>query len=244
LRSKIEELEILRLKYYSIVEKKMLDDLRAGRPVDPKFLDFSGMKERYLEALEAYGSRGLTPHELYKARLSWLLRPLEKMGDVRVKTISTFLQRLCLDGLARREREGHTYRYFITDSGKKRLNYYRDRRERKKSEIDEQKSWDESLFAMILSNMRTIEDIKDTDLRIEKLGPSFNPSFSKTYSLLSEWIQYLLDCILFLQISIFIGDKRLTELAINESSKCLDELQKTKNTIFAVLVAHSLSTTS
>ena len=42
----------------------------------------------------------------------------------RVKTVSMFLNRLCRSGLAKRKAEGRTYRYFITVSGRKRLNYY------------------------------------------------------------------------------------------------------------------------
>lgn len=127
LRTKIEELENLRLEYYLILERKILEGLRAGRTVDSRLLDFSGMKERYLEALDVYGSFGLTPCELYEKRSVWLCRTGEKMGTSRIKTISMFLRRLHLNGLARRQKEGRTYRYFISMSGRRRLSYYRNR---------------------------------------------------------------------------------------------------------------------
>jgi len=82
-----------------------------------------GMKGRYLEALNIYDS-GLTPRELYEKRRTWLWRPGEKM-PTRIKTVSMLLRRLQLSGLARREKEGHTYRYFLTASGRRRLDYYK-----------------------------------------------------------------------------------------------------------------------
>ena len=113
---RIEHLENLRLEYYS----EILEDLRVGRIVNIRFM---GMKGRYLEALNIYDS-GLTPRELYEKRRTWLWRPGEKM-PARIKTVSMLLRRLQLSGLARREKEGHTYRYFLTTSGRRRLDYYK-----------------------------------------------------------------------------------------------------------------------
>ena len=149
LRKKIEEIENLRLDKYLIIERKMLEAVRAGRPVDPRFIDLSGMKERYLEALAVYSSLGLTPRELYEKRVEWLWRPGEKMSK-RIKTISMFLRRLRLDGLARRKREDRTFRYFITLSGRRRLSYYRNQ----KRQVSDEPSWDQLFFEAFLKTIK------------------------------------------------------------------------------------------
>ena len=128
-RIKVEKLETLRLELFLEQEKKILEALKADRPVDPRFIDSSGMKQRYLEALEAYKGLGITPSELYKNWSAWLWRPSDDKIVVRQKTISMSLRRLRLAGLARRESEDHTYRYFRTKNGSERLNYYKKRNE-------------------------------------------------------------------------------------------------------------------
>jgi len=123
-RSKIQELEELRLEYNKILTERILKALRQGVPMEATLKSFPKMKERYLEALRVYGSFGLAPQELHEKRMTWLYCPKEKTALFRVKTVSMFLNRLCRSGLAERRREGRTYRYFITLSGRKRLNYY------------------------------------------------------------------------------------------------------------------------
>lgn len=136
-RRHVEKLESLRLEIFLIQETKILEALKVGRSVDPELIDSSPMKQRYLEALEVYNSLGLTPSELYKNWRIWLWRPGDDKIVVRQKTISMSLRRLRLAGLARREREGHAYRYFITMNGRERLNYYKKRsEEEKKSKIN------------------------------------------------------------------------------------------------------------
>lgn len=67
LRSKaVGKVENLRLERYLVVERGMLEALRDGRQLNVRFIGFSGMKERCLEALEAYGSFRLTPFELHQ----------------------------------------------------------------------------------------------------------------------------------------------------------------------------------
>jgi hypothetical protein len=74
------------------------------------------MKERYLEVLYVYGHLGLTLRELYEKRFNWLWHPsdvLRKnrcvMTTYRIKTISTFLNRLKREGLTcRKKRVEHT----------------------------------------------------------------------------------------------------------------------------------------
>ena len=129
LRRKIEELEALRLEHLSIVTKNVVEARRKGIPYE---VDFPEMKERYLAALTAYNDFGLTPLELYKKRREWLWCPDERKCPDRMETISMFLRRLKQAGLARREREGHMFRYFITENGSTRLNYYRNRRNTQK----------------------------------------------------------------------------------------------------------------
>lgn len=121
LRRKIEELEALRLEHLLIVTKNVVEARRKGVPYE---VDFPEMKERYLTALTAYKRFGLTPSELYNKRRVWLWCPGEGMCPDRMETISMFLRRLWKASLARRERNGHTFRYFITESGSRRLNYY------------------------------------------------------------------------------------------------------------------------
>jgi hypothetical protein len=86
-------------------------------------------------ALFTYGQLGLLSRELYQKRRIWLCRPGE--GDVprRAKTVSMFLNRLSRAGLVSRKREGHTYRYFITMNGRKRLGYYQTLSKRKKDAL-------------------------------------------------------------------------------------------------------------
>jgi DNA-binding MarR family transcriptional regulator len=122
-RSKIQELEDLRLDYNKILTVKITKALKQGVPIEDTLKSFHKMKGRYLEALCAYGSFGLAPQELHKKRSIWLYCPNEET-TVRVKTVSMFLNRLGRSGLAERKVEGRTYRYFITASGRKRLNYY------------------------------------------------------------------------------------------------------------------------
>ena len=123
-RSKIQELEGLRLEYNTILTKKTSEALKKGTPLEMLLKSFPRMKQRYLEALAVYGSFGLTPQELHESRKIWLASPYEATLLWRVKTVSMFLNRLCRSGLAERKTEGRTYRYFITLSGRKRLNYY------------------------------------------------------------------------------------------------------------------------
>lgn len=114
-RDKILELEDLRIEWYNKLQNNKTQDIR----------DLSRMKELYLKALYAYSlglaPHGLTPLELYekKRRKAWL-----QCGSIRLKTISMSLLRLKRAGLAERIREGHMYRYFITQNGKNRLRYY------------------------------------------------------------------------------------------------------------------------
>lgn len=127
LRMKIQELEILRLENYTIIQKKITNALRAGRRLDPRVFGSTGMKQRYLTALVAYGRLGLTPAELFEShrRTVWLMHPCDKGSSPKsVKTVAMFLLRLKRDGLARREEEENTFRYYITDSGRRRLRYY------------------------------------------------------------------------------------------------------------------------
>jgi hypothetical protein len=122
-RSKIQELEELRLEYNTILEKRIFEAFNKGTLVETLLKSFPKTKERYLKALAAYGSFGLTPQELHEKRMIWLYCPSEGITP-KVKTISMFLNRLCRGGLAERKAEGRTYRYFITLSGRKRFNYY------------------------------------------------------------------------------------------------------------------------
>lgn len=123
-RIRIQELEMLRLDRNTILTKRISEALRKGTPIETLLKSFPKMKQRYLEALGAYGSFGLTPQELHEKRMIWLYYPEEYTMLFRVKTVSMFLNRLCRSGLAERKAEGRTYRYFITSSGRKRLNYY------------------------------------------------------------------------------------------------------------------------
>jgi hypothetical protein len=123
-RRRIQELEGLRLEYNTILTKKTSEALKKGTPIETLLKSSQKMKQKYLQALAAYGSFGLTPQELHKKRMIWLYYPNEGTVLFRVKTVSMFLNRLCRSGLAERKAEGRTYRYFITVSGRKRLNYY------------------------------------------------------------------------------------------------------------------------
>ncbi len=130
-KKRIGELECFRLEYFLIIERKMAEALKSGKPPESVFVDFSGIKERYLEALGVYGSLGLTSRELYGTRKVWLERPGEKYVFGRVKTVSMFLNRLRRADLVDRKREGREYRYFITINGRKRLHYYENLSKRK-----------------------------------------------------------------------------------------------------------------
>ena len=122
-RRKIQEIEDLRLDTQKSLEVKITKALNQGAPIEDTLKSFLKMKGRYLKALEVYGRFRLAPQELHEKRRSWLYCPLEETTD-RVKTVSMFLNRLRRSGLAERKAEGRTYRYFITSSGRKRLNYY------------------------------------------------------------------------------------------------------------------------
>jgi hypothetical protein len=122
-RRKIQELEDLRLEHNIILTKGISEALKRGTPTENLLRSFPKMKQRYLEALAAYGRFGLTPQEFYEKRMIWLYSPNEDT-TVRVKTISMFLNRLSRGSLAERKVEGRTYRYFITLGGHSRLNYY------------------------------------------------------------------------------------------------------------------------
>jgi hypothetical protein len=123
-RRRIQELEDLRLDNNIILIKKKCEALNKGISLETLSKSFPRMKQRYLEALNVYGSFGLTPQELHENRRFWLSSPYEVTVFWRVKTVSMFLNRLCRGGLAERKSEGRTYRYFITLNGRKRLNYY------------------------------------------------------------------------------------------------------------------------
>ncbi len=123
-RSKIQELERLVLEYNMILTKRISVEVKNGASMETLLESFPKMKERYLKALVAYGSFGLTSQELYEKRMIWLYCPKENTALFRVKTVSMFLNRLYRGGLAERKAEGRTYRYFITLSGRNRLNYY------------------------------------------------------------------------------------------------------------------------
>ena len=132
-KKKIEQLEDCRINYYLVNVKKIGEALNSGRSSESVFVDFSRMKERYLEAICTYGQLGLLSRELYEKRGIWLWRPGE--GDVpsaRLKTVSMYLNRLSRAGLVYRKREGREYRYFITMNGRKRLYYYQNLSMRKK----------------------------------------------------------------------------------------------------------------
>jgi len=111
------------LEYNTVLTKRISEALKKGTSIETLLESFPKMKERYLTALAAYGSFGLTPQELHKKRMIWLYCPSENI-TFRVKTISMFLNRLYRGGLVERRAEGRTYRYFITLSGRNRLNYY------------------------------------------------------------------------------------------------------------------------
>ena len=160
LRKKIEELEALRLEHLLIVTKNMVETRRKGIPYE---VDFPEMKERYLTALTAYKRFGLTPLELYNKRREWLWCPDGRKCPDRMETISMFLRRLCKASLARREREGHMFRYFITESGSRRLNYYTNR-QRTQEEIRQAKKRSNEVYtSLMLHNLlrgREREQIK------------------------------------------------------------------------------------
>jgi hypothetical protein len=124
-RKRIRNLELARLEQHNLKGRKMLEAYKSGRS-EKQFLDHSGMKRRYLEALAAYRNFGLTPSELCdKTRyLTWLCSPGEEPPHPRLKTISMFLRRLANAGLVSREKDGREYRYFLAISGVKRLSYY------------------------------------------------------------------------------------------------------------------------
>jgi len=157
---KIEELEALRLEHLLIVTKNVVEARRKGVPYE---VDFPEMKERYLTALYIYDRFGLTSSELYNRRREWLWCPGEGMRPNRMETISMFLHRLSQAGLVRRERNGHMFRYFITESGSRRLNYYINRRRTRKEIRQAQKRSNEAFTSLILYNLlrdREREQIK------------------------------------------------------------------------------------
>jgi hypothetical protein len=61
LRKKIEELEDFQQDCYLVLERKILNALKSGKSSESVFVDFSVMKERYLEALRMYRRLDLTP---------------------------------------------------------------------------------------------------------------------------------------------------------------------------------------
>ena len=147
---KIQELEALRWQHLSILTKDVAEARRKGIPYE---VDFPEMKERYLGALTAYNDFGLTPLELYRKRREWLWGPDEWKRPHRMETISMFLRRLKQAGLARREKEGHMFRYFITESGSARLNYYINRRKTQKEIQQAQKRFNEACNILMLDKM-------------------------------------------------------------------------------------------
>ena len=120
---KISALENRLLEALLKAHRELLEAMKSGGSVD-RLCSYWSKKERYLEALVTYGSFGLTSEELFKKRAIWLVRPNEPDVTKRVKTVSMFLRRLQLGGLASRVREGYAYRYFISKNGIKRLEYY------------------------------------------------------------------------------------------------------------------------
>ena len=123
-RSRIQELEELRLQNNIKLAKEISEALNKSISLETPSKSFPRLKQRYLEALNVYGIIGLTPQELHEKRIIWLYSPDVVTLLWRVKTVSMFLNRLSRSGLAERKAEGRTYRYFITLSGRKRLNYY------------------------------------------------------------------------------------------------------------------------
>ena len=123
-RIKIQEFEDHRLQNSIKLVKEISEALNKGISLETLSKSFPRMKQRYLEALAVYGSFGLTPQELHENRRIWLASPYEVTVLWRVKTVSMSLNRLCRGGLAKRNAEGRTFRYFITLNGRNRLNYY------------------------------------------------------------------------------------------------------------------------
>ncbi|TET28790.1 MAG: hypothetical protein E3J73_00325 [Candidatus Bathyarchaeum sp.] len=163
-RKKIEELEALRLEHLLIVTKNVVEARRKGVPYE---VDFPEMKERYLTALYVYDRFGLTPLELYQKRREWLWAPDEWKRPHRMETISMFLRRLKEAGLARREREGHMFRYFITESGARRLNYYANRRRTQKEIRQAQKRSNEAYTSLMLYNLLRDREREQIKMAIE-----------------------------------------------------------------------------
>jgi len=164
LRRKIEELEALRLEYLLTVTKNMVEARRKGIPYE---VDHPPMKERYLTALYVYDRFGLTSSELYKKRTEWLYSPGEGMRPDRMETISMFLRRLSQAGLARRERNGHMFWYFITESGSARLNYYINRRKTQKEIQQTQKRSNEAYTSLMLYNLLRDREREQIKMAIE-----------------------------------------------------------------------------
>ena len=127
-RFKLELREIHRVALNFAIARDILESAKSGESVELKLAVLAGKKERYLEALSMYDSLGLTSVELFKKRDAWLSHPRESEVS-RAKTVSIFLQRLKRAGLVRRVREGHSWRYFISKDGVKRLKYYEDKRQ-------------------------------------------------------------------------------------------------------------------
>ena len=75
--------------------------------------------------IKVYGDIGLTPLELFEKSHLYLERQGEGMVSHNFKAISMFLLRLKRHGLARREKEMRTFRYFITINGLERRSYYK-----------------------------------------------------------------------------------------------------------------------
>lgn len=164
MRRKIEELEALRLEYLLTVTKNMVEARRKGIPYE---VDRPEMKERYLTALYVYDRFGLTPLELYQKRREWLWDPDEWKRPHRMETISMFLRRLKQAGLVRREREGHMFRYFITESGARRLNYYTNRRRTQKEIHQAQKRSNEAYTSLMLYNLLRDREREQIKMAIE-----------------------------------------------------------------------------
>jgi len=229
-RWKISRLENDRLNWLQIVQRRMMEDAKAGRTTED---DFPRMTESVLEVLTVYRRFGMTPHELHDKQGIWLRRPGDRLVFRSLKAISMLMSRVRSAGLAERRKEAKTYICFINANGSSRLDYSRKKRAEMQAKKQKEKSRDEGLaFTLALNNWR-ISEIVDMQQKNELLTAVFGPpGFSNVYSHFGNVLLDMAYAINLLQNAIFLGnDSTLCDIAIEQGTSSLERFRKIQNAL-------------
>jgi predicted transcriptional regulator len=196
-------------------------------------LDLSiGLTEKCMSGLIINFRSGLTPLEMsrqYYLHLSEIGR-----RPVRVKTLSMTMHRLERKHLARKVREGRTFRYFLTQEGYDDDAYRREKRQKMRRRI----LVDRGLLLQHLSDRRKVIETEMWMLQYQRKARRKVRGFDVPATDIMKWCLDLANTVLVLKYALINeGSEKLRSDAIARSEQCLAQLaERQRAVIFISLI--------